>query len=63
MRGHRRLALGTRGGSPCRAACVAVTHTYPAADLVGAADLVVDALSDLTVSRIEDLLRDNRAAR
>ena len=43
--------------------CVAVTHTYPATDLVGAADLVVDALSDLTVSRIEDLLRDNKAAR
>ena len=43
--------------------CVAVTHTYPATELVGAADLVVDALSDLTVSRIEDLLRDNKAAR
>ena len=43
--------------------CVAVTHTYPATALVAAADLVVDALSDLTVSRIEDLLRDNRAAR
>jgi hypothetical protein len=42
---------------------VAVTHTYPAADLAGTADLVVDALSDLTVSRIEDLLRDNKAAR
>lgn len=42
--------------------CVAVTHTYPATEL-GAADLVVDTLGDLTVSRIEDLLRDNGAAR
>ena len=32
--------------------CVAVTHTYPAADLARAADLVVDALSDLT--RVEN---------
>jgi beta-phosphoglucomutase len=40
--------------------CVAVTHTYPAADL-GMADLVVENLSDLTVSRIEDILRDNGA--
>ena len=42
--------------------CVAVTHTYPATEL-GGADLVVDTLSDVTVSRIEDLLRDNGAAR
>lgn len=41
--------------------CVAVTHTYQAADL-GAADLVVDTLGDLTLSKIEDLLRDNGAA-
>ncbi|MEO5741220.1 MAG: HAD family phosphatase [Vicinamibacterales bacterium] len=38
--------------------CVAVTHTYPAAEL-GRADLVVDALSDLTPARIETLLRDS----
>ena len=38
--------------------CVAVTHTYPAADL-GKADLVVDRLSDVTLSKIEELLRDN----
>ena len=42
--------------------CVAVTHTYPAAQL-GNADLVVDTLSALTVSKIEELLRDNGAAR
>ena len=42
--------------------CVAVTHTYPATEL-GTADLVVDTLRDVTVSRIEDLLRDNGAAR
>ena len=40
--------------------CVAVTHTYPAADL-GTADLVVDALGDVTPSRIEEILRDNGA--
>jgi beta-phosphoglucomutase len=39
--------------------CVAVTHTYPAAEL-GKADLVVDALSDLTLSRIEALIRENQ---
>ena len=42
--------------------CVAVTHTYPAAQLEKA-DLVVDSLSDLTISKIEELLRDNGAAR
>ena len=41
---------------------VAVTHTYPATEL-GTADLVVDTLRDVTVSRIEELLRDNGAAR
>jgi hypothetical protein len=40
---------------------VAVTHTYPAAEL-GKADLVVDALSDLTLSKIDELMRDNGAA-
>ena len=58
----RGLALGTRGGPPCRTAVRGVTHTYPAAEL-GEADLIVDQLSDLTLSRIEDLLRDNGAAR
>jgi beta-phosphoglucomutase len=38
--------------------CVAVTHTYPAAEL-GKADLVVEALSDLTLSKIEALIREN----
>ena len=42
--------------------CVAVTHTYPAAEL-GKADLIVDTLSDITPSKIEELLRDNGAAR
>jgi beta-phosphoglucomutase len=42
--------------------CVAVTHTYPSAQLEKA-DLVVDTLSELTVSKIEELLRDNGAAR
>ncbi len=36
--------------------CVAVTNTYPAAEL-GMADLVVDRLGDLTLSKIEGLLR------
>ena len=40
--------------------CVAVTHTYPA-DALGMADLVVDRLSEVTLSRIEQLLRDNGA--
>jgi beta-phosphoglucomutase len=42
--------------------CVAVAHTYPAAEL-DKADLVVEALSDITLSKIEELLRDNGAAR
>ena len=42
--------------------CVAVTHTYPAAEL-GTADLVVDRLGDLTIASIEVLLRDNGRAR
>ena len=42
--------------------CVAVTHTYPRARLENA-DLVVDALDELTLSKIDDLLRDNGAAR
>ena len=37
---------------------VAVTHTYPAAEL-GKADLIVDNLSDLSLSKIEALLRDS----
>jgi beta-phosphoglucomutase-like phosphatase (HAD superfamily) len=41
--------------------CVAVTHTYPKAQLEKA-DLIVDTLSDVTLSKIEDLLRDNGAA-
>ena len=42
--------------------CVAVTHTYPAGELENA-DLVVDALSDVTISKIEALMRDNGSAR
>jgi beta-phosphoglucomutase len=42
--------------------CVAVTHTYPAAAL-GKADLIVDALSEVTLSKIEGLMRDNGSAR
>lgn len=42
--------------------CVAVTHTYPAAELQKA-DLIVDALSEVTISKIEALMRDNGAAR
>lgn len=41
---------------------VAVTHTYPAGEL-GKADLIVDTLSDITPATIEELLRDNGAAR
>jgi beta-phosphoglucomutase len=37
--------------------CVAVTHTYPAAEL-GNADLVVAALGDVTLSKIEALLSE-----
>jgi beta-phosphoglucomutase len=40
--------------------CVAVTHTYPAAEL-GKADLIVDTLRDITPPKIEELLRDNGA--
>jgi beta-phosphoglucomutase len=36
--------------------CVAVTHTYPASELEKA-DLIVDALSELTLEKIEGLLR------
>ncbi len=39
--------------------CVAVTHTYPAGEL-GTADLVVDALADVTLSKVEALLREPR---
>jgi beta-phosphoglucomutase-like phosphatase (HAD superfamily) len=39
--------------------CVAVTHTYPAAELTADADLVVDRLGDITIPLLEDLLRDN----
>jgi beta-phosphoglucomutase len=42
--------------------CVAVTHTYPAAEL-GKADLIVDTLRDITPAKIDELLRDNGAAR
>lgn len=38
--------------------CVAVTHTYPAAEL-DKADLVVDSLDELTLSKMEALMRDN----
>jgi beta-phosphoglucomutase len=38
--------------------CVAVTHTYPAAEL-GKVDLIVDALGDLTLPKIEALIREN----
>ena len=41
--------------------CVAVTHTYPRAQLEKA-DLIVDTLTEVTLSKIEDLLRDNGAA-
>ena len=37
---------------------VAVTHTYPAAELAKA-DLIVDGLSELTLSKIDALLRDS----
>ena len=42
--------------------CVAVTHTYPAAEL-DKADLIVDTLRDITPSKIEELLRDNGSSR
>lgn len=38
--------------------CVAVTHTYPACELAKA-DLIVDALSELTFDKVEALLRDS----
>ena len=38
--------------------CVAVTHTYTQSHLASA-DLVVDSLDDLTVARIDALMRDN----
>ena len=37
--------------------CIAVTHTYPAHELERA-DLIVDRLSDLTMSKIEEIMRD-----
>jgi beta-phosphoglucomutase-like phosphatase (HAD superfamily) len=41
--------------------CVAVTHTYPAAELSGA-DLIVEQLSDITIPRLEGIVRDNGRA-
>jgi beta-phosphoglucomutase len=41
--------------------CVAVTHTYPASEL-GHADLIVERLSDLTLSKVEEIMRDNGRA-
>jgi beta-phosphoglucomutase len=38
--------------------CVAVTHTYPAAELA-AADLIVEHLSEITIPRLEAIVRDN----
>lgn len=37
--------------------CVAVTHTYPASDLEGSADLIVDRLGDLTFPAVENIMR------
>ena len=37
---------------------VAITHTYPAAEL-SSADLVVEKLGDLTMERLDRVLRDN----
>ena len=42
--------------------CVAVGHTYPAGEL-GEADLFVERLADLTMSNIEEIMRDNGRAR
>lgn len=42
--------------------CIAVTHTYPASELVRA-DLVVERLSDLTIAAIEDLMLHNESGR
>lgn len=41
--------------------CVAVTHTYPAAELSGA-HRVVDRLSELTIPALEEIVRDNGRA-
>jgi beta-phosphoglucomutase len=41
--------------------CVAVTHTYPAAEL-GSADLVVERLGDITIPALEQIVRDNDRA-
>ena len=41
---------------------VAVTHTYRAAEL-GRADLIIEQLSDLTFSKVEEIMRDNGRAR
>ena len=41
--------------------CVAVTHSYPAAELSGA-DLVVDRLSDLTIPRLQSVAGAPRPA-
>ena len=41
--------------------CIAVTHTYEASQL-GGADLVIDRLGDLTISHVEELMRDNGRA-
>ena len=38
--------------------CVAVTHTYPASELAKA-DLIVDALSELTLDKVEAVLSDS----
>ena len=42
--------------------CIAVTHTYPASELTSA-DLVVERLGDLTMSAIEDLMRQKERGR
>jgi len=55
---HWGLEAARRAGMKC----VAVTHTYPAAELEKA-DLVVEALGELTLSKIEALIRDNETAR
>jgi beta-phosphoglucomutase-like phosphatase (HAD superfamily) len=38
--------------------CVAVTHSYPAAEFLDSADLVVETLSDLTLEAVEGIMRD-----
>jgi HAD superfamily hydrolase (TIGR01509 family) len=42
--------------------CIAVTHTYPASEL-GQADMVVERLGELTLAKVEELLRDNGGTR